>query len=77
MKIDYKTNTYYDMNGKQIHDGDYVRMDGRIQKVYLCEDGELGVDSTNPSWIERGWAAECEFGIYPFCEADEPVIERG
>ena len=78
MKIEYtKDKTiYYDMGGKEIHDGDSVLMDGKVQKVYLTEDGCLGVDATNPKWIETGRAGECEFGIYPFDEADEPVLMK-
>ena len=74
MKIDWKQMRYYDMNGNEIHNGDMVKIDGRVQKVYLTEDGYLGTDATNPSWVERGWAAECEFGIYPFNESDTPVL---
>ena len=69
---------YYDMNGDQIHENDYVVMeDGKIEKVYLTEDGYLGTDATNPSWIERGLAVPCQFGIYPFCVMDKPVLMKG
>lgn len=76
MKISFGKdgNRYYDMNGKELHDGDTVMMDGREQKVYLTEDGYLGTDATNPVWIEKGRAAPCEYGIYPFETADEPVL---
>ena len=71
-----KDNKYFDKNGNEIHEGDTVYLNGREEKVYLTEDNELGVDATNPKWIETGRAVECEFGIYPFCVADEPVIVR-
>lgn len=70
-------NHYYDMNGAEIHDGDTVAMNGRNWKVFATEEGYLGVDSTNPKWIESGRAAEGEYGIYPFSEGDEPVIVGG
>lgn len=80
MKIEYEKGVtkYYDMNGEEIHDGDYVVMaDGKIEKVYQTEDGYLGTDSTNPAWIERGIAVPCEYGVYPFAPQDEPVLMRG
>lgn len=80
MKIEYEKGVtkYYDMNGDEIHEGDYVVMsDGKIEKVYRTEDGYLGTDSTNPKWIERGLAVPCEFGIYPFSVYEEPVLMKG
>lgn len=76
MKIDYTGDKarYYDVNGKEIHDGDTVLMDGREWLVMETEDGYLGVDSTNPKWIEKGRAIPGEFGIYQFNEMDEPTI---
>lgn len=76
MKIDYTVEPpkYYDMNGEELRDGDVVLMDGREWSVMLTDDGHLGVDSTNPKWIESGRAAEGEYGIYPFTESDEPVL---
>ena len=78
MKINYKTTpiTYYDMNGEEIHEGDYVKMDDKLEKVYLTDEGYLGWDATNPAWIEMGRAVPCEFGIYPFTELDEPVLVK-
>lgn len=80
MKIEYEKDTarYYDMSGDEIHAGDYVVMsDGKIEKVYLTDDGYLGTDATNPSWIERGIAVPCESGVYPFAPQDEPVLMKG
>ena len=76
MKIDYtmQGTKYYDIQGTEIHDGDIVIMDGKRKKVYATENGYLGTDSTNPAWIEKGWATECQYGIYPFDESDEPIL---
>ena len=42
----------------------------------MTEAGELGIDSTNPLWIEKGKASPCEFGIYPFEESDMYKVEK-
>ena len=69
---------YFDINGDEIEYGDYVMMDGKKEKVYMTEDGELGLDATNPRWIETGRAVPCEYGVYPFVRADNPVlVEKG
>ena len=61
---------YFDKNGKEITEGCRVKFeDGTIKEVYLTEDGFLGTDATNPSWVASGRAEPCEYGIYPFdCE---------
>ena len=77
MRIDETKNgyKYYDMNGEEIHAGDYVMMNGRKEKVYLCDDEiTLGTDATNPVWLESGRAVACEYGVYPFSHYDEPVL---
>lgn len=62
---------YFDKNGTEITDGCEIEyLDGRIEKVYLTEDGGLGTDATNPKWIETGRAVPCEFGLYPLTEAE-------
>lgn len=72
---------YFDRNGAEITEGckiKYLHGDkslGRTEKVYLTEDGELGVDATNPAWIERGLAAPCEFGIYPLTKEETEMVE--
>lgn len=76
MKIVYGKNHYYDIHGEEIHDGDTVLLDGRERKVLLTTDGCLGLDATNPAWIESGRAAPGEYGIYPFDEDDEPELVR-
>lgn len=72
---------YFDKNGEEIFDGDSVKYDGegsrtRIRKVYTTEDGELGIDATNPAWIESGRAVECEYGIYPFEQSDMAMVVK-
>lgn len=74
MKIDWDTKKYYDVNGVELKDGDKVFMEGRVWDVMLTEDGYLGVDSTNPQWIEQGRAAPGQYGIYQFSEEDEPEL---
>lgn len=72
---------YFDRNGKEITEGCRIkRLHGdksmeRIETVYLTEDGELGVDATNPAWIERGWAVPCEYGIYPLTKEETEMVE--
>lgn len=76
-------NRYFDKNGKEVKAGDYIRYDGesRTRKVYLLEgDEQLGIDATNPSWIRKGRASECEYGCYPLLLADMiqvEVVENG
>ena len=65
---------YFDIRGAEIRDGDTVLLDGREQKVYLTDGGCLGTDATNPAWVASGRAAPCEYGVYPFNEADEPEL---
>ena len=76
MKIDWNSDPirYFDVNGVELHDGDKVFMEGRVWDVMLTEDGYLGVDSTNPSWIENGRAVPGQYGVYPFSESDEPEL---
>lgn len=57
---------YYDKNGVEITGGCKIkRPDGKIEKVYLTAENELGTDATNPKWIESGRAIPCEYGIFP------------
>ncbi len=79
MRIDRDANPirYFDMNGKEIHEGDVVVMGGYTARgVYLTENGELGTDATNPEWLATGKAFPCQYGIYPFNESDTPVLVR-
>lgn len=67
---------YYDKNGTEITEGCRILFpNGRIEKVYLTQDGELGWDATNPNLIARGWAVPCEYGIYPLTNQDTSVVE--
>ena len=69
-------NRYFDKNGKEIIKGSTVRYgDGRTEIVYETEDGELGVDATNPKWIANGRAFPCEYGIFPFNKAETEMVE--
>lgn len=68
---------YYDSVGNALHDGDIVRYsDGREEKLYTTEDGQLGTDATNKKWIEMGRAVPCEYGIYPLEKCDLEEIVR-
>lgn len=77
MKITYAHGKpmYFDDNGKEIHDGDEVIVNGKIRVVYLTQDSFLGIDATNPSWIKKGWASPCEYGVYPFEETDSVIVK--
>lgn len=67
---------YFDKNGKRVLEGSIIkRPNGKLERVYLTEDGELGTDATNPKWIETGRAVEGEFGIYPLTDTDLNEIE--
>ena len=57
---------YFDKEGNELHDGDFIRWDnGIIEKLYTTNNGRLGTDATNPIWIASGRAVPCEYGIYP------------
>lgn len=57
---------YFDKEGNELFEGDSIRYEsGRVEKLYLTDQGTLGTDATNPSWIESGRAFPCEYGIYP------------
>ena len=67
---------YFDKNGKEITEGCKIKFgSGRIEKVYLTTEGELGTDATNPKWIEIGRAVECEYGIYPLTRQETEEVE--
>lgn len=81
IKIEDGKKRYFDRNGKEITEGctiQYLHGDkslGRTEKVYKTEENELGIDATNPTWIERGLAVPCEFGIYPLSNAETEMVE--
>ena len=81
IKVENGKKRYYDRNGTEITDGctiKYCHGDKsleRTERVYTTEDGELGIDATNPTWVERGLAAPCEYGIYPLGNNDTEEVE--
>ena len=67
---------YEDKDGNIIHEGDFVIYpDGTQKEVYLTDNEELGTDATNPDWIRAGRAYACEYGIYPFNNAELETIK--
>jgi hypothetical protein len=67
---------YFDKHGVEITNGCKIRYaSGRIETVYLTEEGELGTDATNPRWIARGLAVPCEYGIYPLTKDETNEVE--
>ena len=73
--VNYKPK-YFDKNGKEITPGCKIKFpNGKIEKVYLTDQDELGIDATNPRWIETGRAFECEYGIYPLNASDTNEVE--
>lgn len=81
IKIENGKYRYFDKNGVEITEGCEIKFChgdkslARTEKVYLCENGELGTDATNPIWIDSGWAAPCEYGIYGLTVADTEECE--
>ena len=81
IKVEDGNKRYFDRNGKEITEGceiKYIHGDRsleRIEKVYRTEDGELGVDATNPNWIESGRAVPCEYGVYPLSREETEMVE--
>ena len=69
-------NLYYDKHGTEITEGCTIKFDdGRVEIVYRTVDNELGIDATNRSWVERGLAVPCEYGIYPLRLSDTEEVE--
>lgn len=67
---------YFDKNGVEITEGCKIQYeDGRVEMVYLADDGRFGVDATNPKWIENGRADPCEYGIYPLNHEELNKVE--
>lgn len=67
---------YFDKNGKEILENCVIRYpDGKERIVYRTVEDELGIDATNPKWIENGRAVPCEYGIYPLNEDDTETAE--
>lgn len=72
IKMEGDKRLYFDKNGVEIKAGDKIILSEgeKPREVYLCADGQLGVDATNPTWIESGRAEPCEYGVYPLTLAD-------
>ena len=76
IKMENDVRKYFDRNGKEITKGCKIRYsNGKVKTVYLTENDELGTDATNPTWIEKGWAEPCEFGIYPLTLEETNEVE--
>lgn len=81
IKVENEQKRYFDRNGKEITEGckiKYIHDDKsleRIVRVYRTTDGELGVDATNPKWVESGRAEPCEYGIYTFSREETEMVE--
>lgn len=68
---------YFDKEGNELHDGDYIQWnDEKIKQIRLTESGELGIDATNPLWIETGRAVPFEYGVYPLDTEDMKMIVK-
>lgn len=68
---------YFDKEGNKLHDGDYVKWnDGKIKQICLTKSGKLGIDATNPFWIETGRAVPFEYGVYPLDPQDMTMIVK-
>lgn len=81
IKIENGQKKYFDRNGKEITEGCTIKIchgDKVLEieeKIYLTNDGELGIDATNPTWIERGLAVPCQYGIFPLTNNDTEMCE--
>lgn len=76
IKIEKGVRRYWDKNGVEITEGSKIKyQNGRIETVYLTNDGELGTDATNKKWIESGRAFPGEFGLYPITRDESEEVE--
>lgn len=76
IKIENGQRKYFDKNGKEIVRDCIIRYpNGREMMVYETEENELGIDATNPKWIESGRAVPCEYGIFPLNREDTEMVE--
>ena len=68
---------YFDRDGIELFEGDIVEHEnGKREELYMTENGELGIDATNPLWIETGRAVPCEYGVYPLNNADVAEMKK-
>jgi hypothetical protein len=76
IKIENGKYKYFDKNGKEILENCVIRYPyGRERIVYRTVEDELGIDATNPKWIESGRAVPCEWGIYPLEIEETDMVE--
>lgn len=67
---------YYDKDGIEITVGSKIKYpSGHIKEVYLANTGDLGVDVTDPEWIESGRAEPLEWGVLPLMVRDTYEVE--
>lgn len=58
---------YFDKNGKEINVGDTIKhIDGDVEKIYACGDGDLGVNATKEDHPSFDGIGQC----YPLSEFD-------
>ena len=68
---------YSDRDGIELFEGDIVEHEnGKREGVYMTENGELGINATNPLWIEMGRAVACEYRVYPLNNADVAEMKK-
>ena len=55
IKIENDKRRYFDKNGIEIKEGDKIILSegGKPLEVYLCADGQLGLDATNPGTVYK------------------------
>ena len=81
IKMENGERRYFDKNGVEITEGCTIKYNHgdksliRYEKVYRCEDGQLGTDSTKQSWIKSGRAIPCEYGLCPLTREDTESVE--
>lgn len=61
---------YFDANGNEIREDMFIKEGNEYRLLYATEDGTIGTDSTNPSWVKSGRAIPCEYGIYSLTQQE-------
>ena len=56
--------SFFDLGNREPNEK-YGFIDGSREQLWLATDGTLGIDATNPAWIESGRACPKEYGLYP------------
>lgn len=71
------TYRYFDKNGTELFAGDTIRYDdGTTEKLFLSEEGQLGIDATNPNWHKKEGGPYGGFGLYPLGKNAMAEIEK-